>query len=322
MVQYYKYVQGEYRTIELSEADIWHSVHNYFFHSKNSTSYKYILFKSLLENISDINANNELTYNAVFDTFAKIAWNLIAGNGLWQSNKVNQRAVVQAVIEDYQERYEIPGDWNYDRIAENQRAEINHKIKQAAKVNVIGATFGDFNEEIYSFNKKTEIIQMNPLYVDFFMKYKRMLIDVNNYQLTLFLEKYNSADKLSGILTKVEIISQRKSLKEFEVLLKEAGFKECFYCKKTLNKAVHVDHFIPWSYVQNDRLWNFVLSCASCNTRKSNKLPNQIQLDEVLLRNEKLLKDEQFAKYFRNYNERKLKDNYKYASQNGFKPFK
>lgn len=195
-------------------------------------------------------------------------------------------------------------------------------MKQVGKVNVVGATFGDFNEQIYSFNKQTEIIKMNPLYIDFFMKYKRLLVDVNNYQLALFLEKYNSTEKISGILTKVEIISRRKSLKEFEVLLKEAGFRNCFYCHKGLKNGVHVDHFIPWSYVQNDRLWNFVLACPSCNSSKSNKLANETYLNELLIRNKQLLKNEQLKVYFTNYSESKLRASYMYASQNGLKPFK
>lgn len=322
MVQYAKYTQGDYKTTQLTETEIWHSVHNYFYHGKNSTTYKFILFKALLENISDVNDDNELTYNVVFDSFAKIAWNLIAGHSLWQSNKKNQKAAVQKIIEDFQEEFQVPNEWSYDRISPDQRAKIVHKVKQIGKVNVVGATYGDFNEEIYSFNKQTEIIKMNPLYIDFFMKFKRMLVDVNNYQLALFLEKYNSIEKLSGILTKVEIISQRKSLKEFEVLLREAGFQDCFYCHKQLKNTVHVDHFIPWSYVQNDRLWNFVLACPSCNTSKSNKLPNEACLDEVLQRNKRLLNMDQLKPYFTNYSEHKLRDSYSYATQNGFKPFK
>ncbi|WP_306453832.1 HNH endonuclease domain-containing protein [Bacillus sp. 7884-1] len=33
-------------------------------------------------------------------------------------------------------------------------------------------------------------------------------------------------------------------------------------------RETHVDHFIPWSFVQADQLWNLVLSCNSCKVQK------------------------------------------------------
>lgn len=34
-----------------------------------------------------------------------------------------------------------------------------------------------------------------------------------------------------------------------------------------------VDHFIPWSFVMNDELWNLMPMDSSLNSAKSNKLP-------------------------------------------------
>lgn len=34
-----------------------------------------------------------------------------------------------------------------------------------------------------------------------------------------------------------------------------------------------VDHFIPWSFVMNDELWNLMPMDSSLNSSKSNKLP-------------------------------------------------
>lgn len=35
----------------------------------------------------------------------------------------------------------------------------------------------------------------------------------------------------------------------------------------------YVDHFIPWSFVKDDRIWNFVLACPRCNLKKHDNLP-------------------------------------------------
>lgn len=39
------------------------------------------------------------------------------------------------------------------------------------------------------------------------------------------------------------------------------------------SKAYEVDHFIPWSYIANDEIWNLVPMESSLNSSKSNKLP-------------------------------------------------
>ena len=54
------------------------------------------------------------------------------------------------------------------------------------------------------------------------------------------------------------------------------------------NRNTHVDHFIPWSYIQNDNLWNLVLSCQACNGKKSDKLASGKYLHKLLPRNEVL----------------------------------
>lgn len=34
-----------------------------------------------------------------------------------------------------------------------------------------------------------------------------------------------------------------------------------------------LDHFIPWSFIMNDELWNLMPIDSSWNSKKSNKLP-------------------------------------------------
>lgn len=38
-------------------------------------------------------------------------------------------------------------------------------------------------------------------------------------------------------------------------------------------QLIHVDHFIPWSYLFEDELWNLVLACRKCNLQKHSSLP-------------------------------------------------
>ncbi|TSI05107.1 HNH endonuclease [Lysinibacillus sp. BW-2-10] len=317
--QYWKLTSGEMKDNYLTDADIWKSIHYFFYHSKNSTTYKFGFFKALLENLSETNEDMEISFEDLFKSFTKIYWNLVVHHQLWQANTQTKKSKVQAVIEDFQTKYSIPTEWNFDKIALPQQSQLIKHVKTNGKRNVIGATYGDFNEEIYTFDLKNESIKLNSAYYEFLQKYKRILTDVNNYQLSLFLEKFNEAEKLNKLLSKVEFVTQRQSLKEFELLLKNAGFDTCFYCKKSVKKGSQVDHFIPWSYIQNDHLWNFVLACPSCNAKKSNKLASENYMNQLIERNKMLVHETSYHGYFTHYSEDKLRSYYHYSQENGFR---
>ena len=61
----------------------------------------------------------------------------------------------------------------------------------------------------------------------------------------------------------------------------------CFYCGAKLRSSGQVDHFIPWSRHQSDRIENLVVSDARCNGAKSDHLAAAAHLLEWRLRLEK-----------------------------------
>jgi len=55
---------------------------------------------------------------------------------------------------------------------------------------------------------------------------------------------------------------------------------KCIYTGEPIIKGNYdVEHFIPWSFVSHDQLWNLLPSDSSINSSKSNKLP---RLDKYL----------------------------------------
>ena len=50
---------------------------------------------------------------------------------------------------------------------------------------------------------------------------------------------------------------------------------ECIYTGKELHtKSYDLDHFIPWSFVSHDLIWNLIPSDSSINSSKSDKIPD------------------------------------------------
>lgn len=55
--------------------------------------------------------------------------------------------------------------------------------------------------------------------------------------------------------------------------LRDLQHGDCFYCRESMGREAHVDHFIPWSRYANDGLHNLVLAHPTCNTNKRAFLP-------------------------------------------------
>ena len=61
------------------------------------------------------------------------------------------------------------------------------------------------------------------------------------------------------------------------------------YGEKPLNeKNISIDHFVPWSYVAHDELWNLTPTTRSINSSKSNSLPDWNSYFPMLCKSEYL----------------------------------
>lgn len=305
---------GEAKEAYLTEQDLWRYTQLFLMNATHTTNYKHILMKALLECITEIDANGKLNFMQIAHHVTKIYWNLIIKYKLRQING-KRFSSVEKVMLSFKEEFNIPSDWVFDRLPSSQQLKLMELINSVYKKYVYGSFYNAFESTIYSFNLKEEWIKLASPYVVFFQKYKRILMNATNYQLAIFLEKYNSSEAMQYILTKLELVSVRNSLTPFRKILESHGPKECFYCGKTITN-MHVDHFVPWSYMQNDFLWNFVLSCQKCNTSKNNKIAHEYYLEHLVKRNNEW--SIEMYEEMKSYKEDKLIHLYDYAIQNGF----
>jgi hypothetical protein len=80
--------------------------------------------------------------------------------------------------------------------------------------------------------------------------------------------------------------STRVDLARVVPVLLEYQEGDCLYCRKTLRREVHVDHFVPWARYPHDLAHNLVLAHASCNLSKSDHLADEQHLMRWIRRNE------------------------------------
>lgn len=51
-------------------------------------------------------------------------------------------------------------------------------------------------------------------------------------------------------------------------------------------QRIHVDHFIPWSFIFENEMWNLVPTCIDCNLKKHSSLPPKQFVKLLVKRND------------------------------------
>ncbi|ANY70551.1 HNH endonuclease [Paenibacillus sp. BIHB 4019] len=147
-------------------------------------------------------------------------------------------------------------------------------------------------EGVYEYEQKGDslFIQKENLLA---LKQNRLIVvDAINYRWTQMLENFNHSPRLSK---KLRIIDDdqvsRRSLSKFApFLIVENPETHCFICDSIIkNETPTIDHVIPWSYLYSDDLWNLVFAHQTCNSSKSNVVPNEAMIQRLEERNNNLL---------------------------------
>ncbi|WP_406021026.1 HNH endonuclease [Succinivibrio sp.] len=316
--------EGEYSKISLSDSDLSRIFASIFSSSsKNTASYKFGFIKSLLDNLYNVDSSLCLSFDTVFSTFAESYWNLILKYNLNQQSGKNAKitTILKGLFDSFGYDEVIP----FESLSNEQKLEIIKNVRVECSKYVIGALFEDSLQSFYSFSKKTKIIRFNPAAYQFMCKNKVMLEKVNYFEWSRFLEKVNSEELTQAISTKLDESTLRSDLSMYrQILYEEFECHTCFYCGKSLKSKIHVDHFIPWSFVKEDRLYNFVLACPHCNTQKNNKLAPEKFVNGIVERNKVLIKESsRIDSIYRidtnSYTDKTINNLYGYAIMNGFR---
>jgi 5-methylcytosine-specific restriction endonuclease McrA len=269
---------------------------------KKDNTYKFALAKFLLDYSLKLQIveDTKIYYDEISEAFLKYYWFQECKYKIKQDFKQSSQPVVITIIQNFCGTDYIPDSYeNYFK--KNQfKNKLIRELEKKCLNDVIPRFQPDEHNNFYSHNheksnKKYKIPSNNDKFI--ILQKNSILFLRNNYELlhkalilewAKFLEKTNFTPKL---IAKIEHLGEtkRSSLNKYKkILLEIDNSKKCFYCDCTLDdNDIHVDHFIPWSYVYDDELWNLVLSCSTCNLKKSDYLANENSLIKIQIRNEK-----------------------------------
>ena len=318
----YKLKEGKYEDRSVSEDELWSALSVVFTSkSRNDTSYKFGFLKSIIDNLYNVDENLTLTFDQLFSKFGEIYWNLVLKYGLRQKAATydNRATALERVLHTSVVKYGITEPIPYESLTAQMMIDISHQVKVKCKENVVGALFEDTKRLFYSFSKNGEWLRINPKMYAFICKHKILIEKLNYYEWAKFLEKVNDESITTKLLNKIDESAKRNNLSVYRnILFEEFESKTCFYCGKRLVPGrIEVDHFIPWSFIKDDNLWNLVLSCPTCNNKKRDKLPDHEFLARIVDRNKSIL-IESHKFEMQNYQAHKLISVYDWAKVNGY----
>lgn len=203
---------------------------------------------------------------------------------------------LESIILSIQSLLDIPIDANRDfvrnKILENtEKPEIRRQIHiltlnvpyrflspwipRSSDAQVVAQSHVFTNGCPYSIVDKSIVI--DHLWVDYLISYSSILKDFSFWNLSIFLQKRNPnvPDIPSKLVRPLQRAPLTRQHRFWDRYIQSVGHIHCIYTNAKLRVGDYdLDHFIPWSFVVHDLLWNLLPSDASVNSSKSNCIPS------------------------------------------------
>ena len=154
-------------------------------------------------------------------------------------------------------------DWNSIRRMTAYIRMINEQVT------LLPYTLGDerkLQKKVYFSPEWITMIQDHTVSVLGWIQYEKVKwLQNNNPEVPGLVYKLAPLDEKMRKLSKVR--------KLWEGILDEVQIRDVFTGREIAARKYDVDHFVPWSFVMNDELWNLMPMDSSLNSSKSNRLP-------------------------------------------------
>ena len=176
-------------------------------------------------------------------------------------NQLTNNVPYRALASFFPDQLKDP-DWAVGRVTEYIRVLNDSKV-------LLPYILGEesrLNKKVYFQSPWIEMIQDNTVSILGWIQYEKMKwLQNNNPEVPGLVHKLEPMNEKERKLNRVR--------KLWEGVLEIREIKDVFTGKPVEPKKYDVDHFIPWSFVMNDELWNLMPMDSSLNSVKSNRLP-------------------------------------------------
>lgn len=146
--------------------------------------------------------------------------------------------------------------------------------KQAVISDYINSQTGMMYTIEYNRNLTSRII-ITPAWMDYLRSNLGILRGWTDYNLIQYLQRRNPT--VPGISNKIYPPQERNLTAVtgyWKYMIQRQPVMDIYTGELLTTKGLSIDHFVPWSYVASDELWNLIPTVKSVNSSKSNNLPD------------------------------------------------
>ena len=264
-----------------------------------SECYKFFWFKAIIDKV--VQGNQSLTYGELVDSMIADAWYMVNEYRLNLGPKDTLEILVKLIKRNYPdlkscEKKSVLVDFiksiddkeivskkkilTYNvpyRLQAPFMKEVNGNAWKVGQGNLIEK----INQEKYLmyYFGPLQGLETKIIFQDSWMKYiiknQEIIRGWLEYKMILYLQRRNPS--VPGIADKIYPPQERKLdkvKKYWKMILTVEPVVEIYGDNPLTGDDISIDHFVPWSYVAHDEMWNLNPTTKSINSAKSNKLPD------------------------------------------------
>ncbi|OHW63534.1 hypothetical protein EUAN_03980 [Andreesenia angusta] len=169
----------------------------------------------------------------------------------------------------------------YDKHIKNRESFIGRKLNDYEINDYITELLNADNKPFYRIDKKDKKIIFGECWSEYIKDNQAIIQGWLNYKLIYYLQSKNP--NTPSIPFKISPPAKRdltKAKNYWKIIRSEIQIID-IYTNKLLDKTnfnnygeISIDHFIPWSFVLHDELWNLIPTFKCVNSSKGNNLPD------------------------------------------------
>ncbi|QBQ53710.1 HNH endonuclease domain-containing protein [Nitrosococcus wardiae] len=155
--------------------------------------------------------------------------------------------------------------------------------KKNALIEQLAEEYFDEIRPLYRFRDE-ETIEFHPDWLAYLKTNIGVIQGWMHWEWLCYLQRRNpNVPAISSKLSPPPARQDMRKQREFWRVVIETKHLNCIYTDKPLNsRGFALDHFLPWSFVAHNQLWNLVPVTPEVNSTKGDRIPSDEYLDRLI----------------------------------------
>ncbi len=159
----------------------------------------------------------------------------------------------------------------------------DHQVN--SEVRLLADQVFETRKPLYKFNQNATAIIIHPEWVSYIQNNYRIIRGWISWEWLRYMQRNNP--NTPALANKLFPPRERESLQSqtsyWETVIKNCSSFHCIYSGQKLTlDDISLDHYLPWSFVAHNQLWNLIPIPKSVNSSKSDKIPDNIYFDKLI----------------------------------------